>query len=125
MRKDLGIVLRNDDPVKLARQRDRMRRRRQLEIALDGQLPARYSIAATMPTPTPRFPDPGHSIVVYLDILSADKDLTKAPDWLITHQSKRHQRYQQFSCWVHVTLNYPNCCLQSLELKRIPSAKSK
>lgn len=53
MRKDLGIVLRNDDPVKLARQRDRMRRRRQLEIALDGQLPTRYSIAATMPTPPP------------------------------------------------------------------------
>lgn len=42
MRKDLGIVLRHDDPERLARHRDRMRLRRQLEIKLDGQLPARY-----------------------------------------------------------------------------------
>ncbi|OOQ85320.1 UPF0261 domain protein [Penicillium brasilianum] len=51
MRKDLGIVLRNDDPVKLARQRDRMRRRRQLEIALDGQLPTRLVNHASIKTP--------------------------------------------------------------------------
>ncbi|KAJ5370381.1 uncharacterized protein N7496_006473 [Penicillium cataractarum] len=69
MRKDLGIVLRNDDPVKLARHRDRMRHRRQLEIALDGQLPARYSIAATVPTPPPRFPDLRRFSSIHLDIL--------------------------------------------------------
>lgn len=54
MRKDMGIVLRHDDPEKMARNRERMRLRRQLEIAMDGQLPARYSLAATMPTPPPR-----------------------------------------------------------------------
>lgn len=57
MRKDMGIVLRHDDPDKLARHRDRMRLRRQLEIKLDGQLPARYSRAATMPIPTPHVSD--------------------------------------------------------------------
>ena len=69
LRKDLGIVLRNDDPVKLARHRDRMRYRRQLEIALDGKLPSRYSIAATMPTPPPRFPDLLQSKPSNFDIL--------------------------------------------------------
>lgn len=69
LRKDLGIVLRNDDPVKLARHRDRMRHRRQLEIALDGKLPVRYSIAATMPTPPPRSPHLRRFNSIHLDIL--------------------------------------------------------